>query len=265
MPRVKKLEKEPLARRAVEAIRAAIFAGRLLPGTRLVEEHLAGDLGVSRNVVREAFWQLEAQGLVQSDDYRGKSVAALAEEDVAELIPLRIVFECMAAMWAAMNVTDDSAQVLQTHAALFRSPIPDCFTYAAQDIALHHAIWRIAGSSQLAMILDRIAGPMMALQSKLYLPLLGEIVRKENEGREGSHTQVVAAICRKDGRMASAAMRSHILSFWNRWESRAELDQELRRHAQHSVADAIELTDTLAGVLGSMATKGGVPASNGFD
>jgi DNA-binding GntR family transcriptional regulator len=61
--------------RAVHAIRDAIFAGEYSPGERMVEEDLAASLGVSRNVVREAFWQLEAQGLIQSDDYKGKSVA----------------------------------------------------------------------------------------------------------------------------------------------------------------------------------------------
>jgi DNA-binding GntR family transcriptional regulator len=255
MPRVKKLEKEPLARRAVDAIRDAIFGGRLLPGARLVEEQLAADLGVSRNVVREAFWQLEAQGLVQSDNYRGKSVAALDDGDVAELIPLRIIFECMAAMRAAANITDQAKITLAAQAAMFRFPIHDCFSYAVQDIELHQAIWQIAGSAQLSMILDRITGPLVALQSKLYIPLLNVIVRKENEEREGSHVHVVSAICRGDANAASQSMRSHILSFWHRWESREDIDAEVRQDAQQAVSDAVELTEILAEVLATVAAK----------
>jgi DNA-binding GntR family transcriptional regulator len=98
--RVEKLLKEPLARRAVHAIRDAIFAGEYVSGQRMVEEELAESLGVSRNVVREAFSQLEAQGLIQSDDYKGKSVAALSVEEMTELIPLRIIMESLAATWA---------------------------------------------------------------------------------------------------------------------------------------------------------------------
>ena len=250
MPRVKKLQKEPLARQAVVAIRDAIFGGRLLPGTRLQEEQLAADLGVSRNVVREAFWQLEAQGLVQSDDYRGKSVASLDDAKVAELIPLRLIFECMAAMRAAANITDEAANQLRKQVAMFRLPIHDCFSYAVQDIELHQAIWQLAGSAQLSMILDRIAGPLVALQSRLYIPLLNIIVRKENEERDGSHMHVVGAICSGDANAASSAMRSHILSFWHRWESRDELDAELRWHAQQAVTDALEVTAILDDVLG---------------
>ena len=37
MPKVVKLQKEPLARRAVYAIRDAIFAGEYVPGQRVVE------------------------------------------------------------------------------------------------------------------------------------------------------------------------------------------------------------------------------------
>ena len=77
MPKVTKLPREPLTRRAAQAIRDAIFAGEYKPGERMVEEDLAESLGVSRNVVREAFWQLEAQGLIHSDDYRGKTLTAL--------------------------------------------------------------------------------------------------------------------------------------------------------------------------------------------
>jgi DNA-binding GntR family transcriptional regulator len=120
------LDREPLTRRAVQAIRDAIFAGEYLPGQRLVEEELAASLGVSRNVVREAFWQLEAQFLVQSDDYKGKSVTALTFADMMELIPLRLSLESLAATWAARNINPEQAKALRR---------------------------------QMAMMLDRIAGP----------------------------------------------------------------------------------------------------------
>src|SRR5262245_5057893 len=114
-----KLQKEPLARRAVFSIRDAIFAGEYSPGERMVEEDLATKLGVSRNVVREAFWQLEAQGLIQSDDYKGKSVATLTAEEMRDLMPLRILLESLAAMWAAGNITATGKEALNRQVARF--------------------------------------------------------------------------------------------------------------------------------------------------
>lgn len=132
-PRVIKLQKEPLARKAVHAVRAAIFAGEYLPGERIVEEDLAASLGVSRNVVREAFGQLEAQGLIQSDDYKGKSVAALSGEEMAEMIPVRMVMESLAATWAARNITPEAAEALQEQAQRFTTRLTHLSTYAEID------------------------------------------------------------------------------------------------------------------------------------
>ncbi|MHC5909002.1 GntR family transcriptional regulator, partial [Streptomyces sp. S6] len=50
-----------------EALREAIRAGRLAPGTRLPSSRdLAGDLGVSRGLVTEAYEQLTAEGYLRS-------------------------------------------------------------------------------------------------------------------------------------------------------------------------------------------------------
>ena len=46
-------------------LRDAIVSGRLAPGTRLLEDQLAGDLGVSRFPVREALGTLAGEGFVE--------------------------------------------------------------------------------------------------------------------------------------------------------------------------------------------------------
>ena len=103
MSKVVELQREPLTRRAVQAIRNAIYAGEYEPGQHLVEEGLAASLGVSRNVVREAFWQLEAEGFVDNDDYKGQSLTALSVPDLIALIPLRLALDSLAASWVARN------------------------------------------------------------------------------------------------------------------------------------------------------------------
>src|SRR6516225_4330041 len=65
------------------AIRAAIIDGRLaagasLPATRL----LAGDLGISRGVVVEAYQRLADEGLVSGRPGRGTRVSGLAPRPV---------------------------------------------------------------------------------------------------------------------------------------------------------------------------------------
>jgi DNA-binding GntR family transcriptional regulator len=252
VPRVVKLQKEPLARRAVYSIRDAIFAGEYSPGERMVEEDLAQKLGVSRNVVREAFWQLEAQGLIQSDDYKGKSVAALSPEAMLELMPLRVLMESLAAMWAAAKITPQGKEALTRQVARFTEELPAYSSYAEIDFELHQMIWRLAENRRVAQMLDRIAGPMIALQAKVYQPLLAEVVRKEVEGREGSHRRLVDEICAGNPSKARVAMQKHLAGFWQMWLKQQTASQVNGRDSHEAIHDAVSLLESLSTVLTSI-------------
>src|SRR5690606_30481193 len=135
-------------------------------------------------VIREAFWQLEAQGLLQSDDYKGKSITALSPADVAELIPLRLTLESLAATWAARRITPEGAAALDEQAGRFLQAESSFSTYAEADFELHQTIWRLAGNRQLMMMVDRVAAPMIALQARICQPRLPDLIQKEKEVRE---------------------------------------------------------------------------------
>src|SRR5262249_34524591 len=70
-----------LQRQLYAALREAILAGRLTPGTRLPSTRtLAGDLGAARNTVVGAFEQLAAEGYVEARVGDGTRVAAVLPE-----------------------------------------------------------------------------------------------------------------------------------------------------------------------------------------
>src|SRR6266568_2592086 len=71
----------PLPERVAAELREAIRTRRIKPGTRLVEERLAQDLGVSRNPVREAIRSLAAEGLVTITARRGAVVAGVTQQE----------------------------------------------------------------------------------------------------------------------------------------------------------------------------------------
>ncbi|MEM7092127.1 MAG: PLP-dependent aminotransferase family protein [Actinomycetota bacterium] len=73
-------------RAAIEAaLRDAVRAGRLQPGTRLPSSRsLASDLGVSRSTVVEAYQQLTAEGFLTSQQGDGTAVAAVRPTESAE-------------------------------------------------------------------------------------------------------------------------------------------------------------------------------------
>ena len=249
MAKVVKLQREPLTKRAVQAIREAIFAGEYKPGERMVEEDLAVSLGVSRNVVREAFWQLEAQGLIHNDDYRGKSLTALTVADMIEMIPLRVALESMAASLAARKVTPQDAVKLRKHMARFTQGIKTFPVYVELDYELHQMIWNLAGNRHMELMLDRIAGPMIALQTRVHELDLGTLIRKETEAREGSHARIVEAICGGDKAKAQLAMQKHVLDFWHLWLQQARAAGAEEPDSQESIYNALNLVARWASIL----------------
>lgn len=241
MPKVAKLDREPLTRRAVQTLRSAIFAGEYEPGQHLVEGVLATSLGVSRNVVREAFWQLEAEGLIDSDDYKGKSLAALSVADVVALIPVRLALESLAATWSARNVTPGNARPLRDQAAKFTQGLSDFSAYAELDFELHQMIWKLAGNKSMQMILERTAGPMITRQARIDRPGLEELIRIEAESREDSHRRVVDAICSGDPIRARLTMQKHIIAFWQMWLKQAAVAETGNSDATQAIHDAISM------------------------
>lgn len=95
------------------ALRDAILAGVLEPGSRLRQEELADLFGTSRIPIREALRALEYEGLVRSEPHRGFTVTALDADDIEEVYELRILLEGHAIRLAIPLMTDDDLEELQ--------------------------------------------------------------------------------------------------------------------------------------------------------
>lgn len=88
----------PLARATLRdhvagALRAAILAGEIAPGSPLVEATLARQFGVSRGTLREALRELVDEGLLVATPYCGTRVLSLSLRDVREIHSMRVVLE----------------------------------------------------------------------------------------------------------------------------------------------------------------------------
>jgi DNA-binding GntR family transcriptional regulator len=69
-------------------LRTLIVAGRMAPGTRLIETEVAGKMAVSRTPVREAIRRLAHEGLAQIIKVGAKTQMAVAPATVADLVDL---------------------------------------------------------------------------------------------------------------------------------------------------------------------------------
>jgi len=89
----------------VPALREAIIGNLLAPGERLPEVALAARLGVSRTPVREAFSQLEREGLVTMVPRSGAFVREVTARDVEETYTVRAALEGLAVQLATQRRT----------------------------------------------------------------------------------------------------------------------------------------------------------------
>ena len=106
---------QPLSAGLYTELQTGILSGSIPDGSKLTEQALCKKYNVSRTPVREAFRQLEADGLIENIPNRGAFVTGLTKRDISDLFDLRGLFEVQAVEWAIKRMTsEDIDQLAET-------------------------------------------------------------------------------------------------------------------------------------------------------
>lgn len=193
---------------ALDALRAAILNGEVVPGQRLVEPELAEAFDVTRASVRAALIDLAAEGLVERIPYRGARVRVVSVEEAVAITECRMVLEGLCAAKAAENATEDQIDALRQLGARLRAAVEDGepMKYSAANRELHAMVRDIAEQPVAADLLRRLHGQIVRHQFRLAL----------RAGRPQvslpEHLAIIDAIARKDPDAAERAARAHLRS-----------------------------------------------------
>ncbi len=106
-----------LRQQALEKLKQAIVEGQLPPGSRLVERKLCDLLGVSRSIVRESLGQLEAEGWITKEPYKGPTVASIDEDGIRQIFEMRAAIEGRVAALCAQRATAEQIECLDAAVA----------------------------------------------------------------------------------------------------------------------------------------------------
>lgn len=109
----KVLQKKVLSEQIREQLMESIVNGDIKPGTKLVENTLAKEFGVSQAPVREALKSLESLGLVLVEPYKGTTVKKFGIETMQEYFVVRSELEGLAARLACQNITEEELHELE--------------------------------------------------------------------------------------------------------------------------------------------------------
>ena len=195
-------------RLAVERLRQAILAGDMAPGQRLVEEELAGTLGVTRASLRAALFDLAADGLVERIPNRGARVRTISVDEAVAIIECRMVLEGLCAAKAAGRVTEPEAARLRQLGTDMERSVADGepLKYSALNHELHRLVREISGQAVATSLLERLNGQLVRHQFQLSL----------RPGRPQQslpqHLAIIDAIAGRRPAEAEEATRRHLRS-----------------------------------------------------
>ena len=103
-------DKFSLRGRVFNKLREDILSGRYQEHEELKEVAIGEELGVSRTPVREAFRQLELEGLIQIVPNKGAYVTGITSKDVKDIYMIRSSLEGMCARLATENITKEKLE-----------------------------------------------------------------------------------------------------------------------------------------------------------
>ncbi|TNC20577.1 GntR family transcriptional regulator [Amycolatopsis alkalitolerans] len=140
----------------VTVLRAEIIDGTIPAGARLKEEVIAARFGVSRVPIREALLQLESEGFINTEKYKGATVSARSQRDVVELMQVRRGLEVLAASLAAEARGGDQAENLRAVVLRGRQAGEAGAVDELPPLILefHEIVARASGNAELARMLD---------------------------------------------------------------------------------------------------------------
>ena len=167
-------------------------------------DQLAADLGISVTPVREALFELKAEGLLAQQPHRGFVVLPVTGRDLTDVSDVQAYIGGELAARAAANITDEQLRELQQ----IQSDLEDA--YAADDderaVRLNHEFHRAinvaADSPKLAQLMSQIT----RYAPESVFPTITGWPEKSNK----HHRRLLAALEKHDEDLARTEMSEHL-------------------------------------------------------
>ena len=189
----------------VSTLTKAIVEHQLQPGTKLSEQKIADQFGVSRTLIRQAFFQLSQNRLITMEPARGAFVSAPSVEEAKQVFAVRRLLEAEMARAFVRGVTPAKIKALRKHVALEKSAV------ALDDVPgrtellgdFHVRMAELMGNDVLAhMLVDLI--------SRCSLITLMYQSSSAAEHSNTEHAAIVNALAAKDEALAVQLMDEHL-------------------------------------------------------
>jgi DNA-binding FadR family transcriptional regulator len=206
------------ASRIAERLERDILAGKFAPGDLLPSERdISAQLGVSRNVIREALGRLASLGLVRRVHGSGTRVESPSGRTVVlgyqrllrrsdlrleDLSAVRLPLETTMAALAARHRTAADLERLEEAQRVLGNPRRSLEAHVQADVGFHAALGDATGNPFFSLVLAPIQ--QLLIESRRTLGRHGAALAFEH------HARILAAVRDGDAAAAEQAVRFHL-------------------------------------------------------
>jgi DNA-binding GntR family transcriptional regulator len=185
-------------------VRKRIFDGTYAAGEYVRLDQLAAELGISVTPVREALFELRAEGLLAQQPRRGFVVLPVTTRDLADVANVQAHVGGELAARAAINIDDDELRELKQ----IQAQLEDAYATNDNERAVRHnhefhrAINVAADSPKLAQLMSQIT----RYAPESVFPTIAGWPKQSIK----HHRRVLAALEKRDAILARKAMSEHL-------------------------------------------------------
>lgn len=201
-------DKFSLRGRVFHRLREEILSGKYKEGDELKEVAIGEELGVSRTPVREAFRQLELEGLIQIIPNKGAYVTGITQKDVKDIYMIRSLLEGLCARWACEHITEEQMEQMEENIYLskFHAQKGHLEQLAELDNQFHEILYQACDSKMLEHQLRDFHEYVLRVRKKT----LSNVNRGPKSNQE--HEQIMEAIKANDPDKAEKLANMHMIN-----------------------------------------------------
>lgn len=196
----------PLRDVVFNTLRQEILTGKLKPGERLMEIHLANKLGVSRTPIREAIRKLELEGLVIMIPRKGAEVAQISWKGLKDVLEVRRALDVLAIELACERMTQEGFASLYEACESFEEATrtKDTRKIAEADVVFHDIIVASTENKRLIQLVNNLSEQMYRYRF--------EYIKDSSQHQMlvEEHKEMCRSIQQKDKAAAASVVKKHI-------------------------------------------------------
>ena len=189
----------------VDSLTKAIIEHRLNPGAKLAEQKVADHFGVSRTLVRQAFFLLAQNRLIRLEPARGAFVATPSADEARQVFAVRRMLELEMTRAFVRAVTPAMIKSLKAHVAREKLAVQNEDVPGRTELLgdFHVCMAELTGNLVLAQML----GDLISRCSLITL-MYQSASAAEHSNTE--HATIVKALAAKDEALAVRLMDEHL-------------------------------------------------------